>query len=180
MNSIFNNRRNFLKATGIYALGMSFLSPQTLKASAEMQKNKEHCKWWINTLLEKMKESRGDSLRAVESVGRECANSHVMEKVRSMKSKLNSQKPEVLVKTINSDIFGIDLLRYENGIIIATWDKCYCPTRAGGYITSGEFCNCTVGFVKELLETSLDREVDVRLMKAIGRGDKYCEIVTKI
>lgn len=50
--------------------------------------------------------------------------------------------------------------------------KCFCP--AAGERTTGEFCNCSLGWQRRMFETVFGRPVEVRLEKAILRGDDTC------
>ena len=50
-----------------------------------------------------------------------------------------------------------------------------------GYLEYGPtFCLCSRGWVKAVFTEALGEEVEVELVKAIGRGDEWCEFVTVV
>lgn len=58
------------------------------------------------------------------------------------------------------------------------WDKCYCPVI--GKIPVGKisptFCNCSRGWVKELLEVAIEKPVEVIIDEAVTKGDNRCKL----
>ena len=180
------DRRSFFKSTCIMTLlGTGFSVPAVMNAESKKEdKSKEHCKWWFSQLFEQVSscEVNDDCRSLVEGVGRECATKHLAKSIASHKGKASALRsdPEALAKLINKDLFRTNLLKVKDGNLVASWDKCLCPTRAGGYIDSPEFCYCTRGFFKEMFKGLLGSETEVTLEKAIGRGDKICKVIIKL
>jgi predicted hydrocarbon binding protein len=55
-------------------------------------------------------------------------------------------------------------------------DRCYCPlVRNYEGILSPSFCNCSVGWIKELFETALKKSVKVEKMGTVKQGNKQCK-----
>ena len=59
--------------------------------------------------------------------------------------------------------------------------SCGCPlVREYGLELSPTFCLCSRGWVRATFSQAFDREVEVDLVKAIGRGDDCCEFVVRL
>ena len=64
------------------------------------------------------------------------------------------------------------------GKIHTVCTECGCPLVQEGYVeNSPTFCLCSRGWVKAVFTEALGEEVDVDLVRAIGRGDECCEFV---
>ncbi len=60
-------------------------------------------------------------------------------------------------------------------VVISFYDRCYCPL-VKGYVgkVSPSFCNCSVGWIRELFETALKKPVKVEKIGTIKQGNKQC------
>lgn len=62
--------------------------------------------------------------------------------------------------------------------IAFVWEKCFCPII--NKIPAGEisptFCNCSRGWVKELLEGATEKPVEVFIDESITKGDTRCKL----
>jgi len=72
---------------------------------------------------------------------------------------------------------NIDYLEEIEGKLYMIFPQCYCD-RIKGFEKDipPHYCYCTEGWVKELMEAALDRDVKVELEKSILWGDKNCQI----
>jgi hypothetical protein len=68
-------------------------------------------------------------------------------------------------------------LRHEAGKVYIVYPRCYCPIAKR--LTGGVpqyYCNCSVGWAKEMFRQALGREVGVKLESSVLRGDKECRL----
>lgn len=138
--------------------------------------------WWLNTLFSGMDEKMGRKEKegAFEKCGRACFQScGLTDSITDLKSK-TSDVGELLAELNKAGIGGGNL-KLEGGKISGVYEKCYCPYRnALGESISPNFCNCTKGWAKSLLENILDKPVEVELVQSIGRGDKVCRFEARL
>jgi len=149
------DRRNFFKVSCLGAVGVGCLSGAELRGEGSDAKSNatKHCKWWLDTMMSNVDECEtgGECIVLVEKVGRECARLHAGKKLTSLKVKLKGSKDiDFIEKTIDAELYGSRLLRREGDDIVAEWDKCLCPTRSAGLVSSPVFCDCTKGYFKEV------------------------------
>jgi len=73
-----------------------------------------------------------------------------------------------------SRIWG-HLKRDEDGWSV-TYDKCYCPVAKGlaGQDFPASFCDCSRGWILELVESVLKRPIDVEILGTVQRGAEAC------
>ncbi len=67
--------------------------------------------------------------------------------------------------------------RVEAKALIVAYPRCYCPLVAGHRLAHPKlWCQCTVGYVKEIYGFILGRTIEPVLRKSIKQGDPLCEI----
>ncbi|MBN2135655.1 MAG: hypothetical protein JW737_08000 [Acidobacteria bacterium] len=177
------DRRNFFLtscAMGVLALGSGSVSASSSEAD---NKALTHCKWWLEQMFKQMEDGNDvKCINIVEGVGYACMEKHLGTVLPKIKPQIEAAGSDLasIAGIINKDIFQAPLMKADGNELVASWGQCLCPTRVGGYITSPEFCNCTKGFFKAMFEGLSDKNVQVSLEKAIGRGDKTCEVRIKL
>jgi hypothetical protein len=124
----------------------------------------------FNFLLEILKEEldAGQTDAIIQKLGDRCAGT-VLDWAQD-----NAGNPEGYFRRVHEKL-GEDFEYDEpNGIVrINTHNKkCFCP--AVNERTPGEFCNCSLGWQRRMFETVFGRPVEVRLEKALLRGDDTC------
>ena len=112
----------------------------------------------------------------LEECGRKCIQDRHKKLLRDAKMlyKNSSNVSEFLAKL--SKIY--DSLQITDQEVAFVWEKCFCPII--GRIPVGKisptFCNCSRGWVKELIEGSIEKPVKVFIDESITKGDSRCKL----
>lgn len=72
---------------------------------------------------------------------------------------------------------SIRLLKEIEGKLFMVYPKCYCHhlKNFNGNIPKS-YCYCSEGWVKQLFETALEKNVNVEIEKSVRWGDEECQI----
>jgi len=138
---------------------------------------------WIAALFEGLEKEVDQETRKkiLEYCGRICATHHrSIETVKSLKK--NARDIDDLLGKINrqKDFWCGKWLR-ENDIIYSICEKCGCPMVIMSVIELRPLlCECSRGWVRAVFEAALGKPVEVKLEKAIGRGDSICKYIVRI
>jgi predicted hydrocarbon binding protein len=128
---------------------------------------------WVANLLDELDKQVDEKTRVkiLESCGRKCIGEGMLRKAEAVakKSKSTEEFLEGLGKVWKHLSVGKD------GVFVV-YDRCYCPLVKGyeGEL-SASFCNCSVGWIKELFERSLKKSVRVEKLGTVKQGDKQCK-----
>ncbi|MBN1181284.1 MAG: hypothetical protein JXB49_03285 [Bacteroidales bacterium] len=112
----------------------------------------------------------------LEMLGRECANESIDKHFTKYKG--NIQGFFDAIKEWGDEASYDE----ENGIIRIKgkkMDSCFCPF-VDKNLMSTDFCNCSLGWQKQLYETLLDKKVDVTIDSSVLRGGDSCCFSIKI
>lgn len=149
----------------------------------KVQKELFRKQWWLDhtkrqiARLWKLLEPHLDDkqrLEIIEQLGRNCAKSLGWgEKYKG--------NPEAFFKHMEQsqgEKFEYDKT---NGIIKITTPErdCVCGM-VNSKITPAYFCQCSIGWQKQMYETILDRAIDVELKESVLRGSKRCVFEVRI
>lgn len=138
--------------------------------------------WWLNTLFGGIDEKLGGKNKetVLEKCGRVCFQScNITGAISDIKRKTGNI--DELLTELNKAGIGGGNLKIEGNAISGVYEKCYCPYRnALGDSISPDFCNCTRGWAKSLLELVLGKPVEVELIQSIGRGDPVCRFSARL
>ena len=134
----------------------------------------KHSERWITWLVAAMDEYLDEETKTkiLEYCGQQCQSESLVKKARDVYKKS---------KDINDFLqkFGqiYENLHLENDEIYIIYPKCYCPNvnKIPQGKLSATYCNCSRGWVKELFEGALGRQVDVVMQKSIVNGDEKCK-----
>ena len=109
-------------------------------------------------------------VKVLESCGRKCIGESFLVKAQAL-AKKSKDTDEFLDKL--SKVWK-HLHLDKNGVFVV-YEQCYCPmvkTYKGKL--SPSFCNCSVGWIKELFERSLNKPAKVEKLGTIKQGSKQC------
>ncbi len=72
-------------------------------------------------------------------------------------------------------------LKLENNSVYVEYPRCYCG-KAKKFTNDlpTSFCYCSIGWIKELFEKTLNKSVNVMLEKSIINGDSFCRFKLNI
>lgn len=112
----------------------------------------------------------------LEECGRKCIHDRREKLIQDAKALYqNSMDMNDFLKRLSKIYTSLHITTNEVAFI---WDKCYCPIIAN--IPSGQisptFCNCSRGWVKELIESATGQSVDVVIDEAVTKGDSRCKL----
>ena len=140
----------------------------------EKETPKRHKQQWLIDLL-KEGEGRIDEERLasiLENRGRACISPTYVKKATdaSKDAKDTNEFLDKLGKTLR-------MLQREGDEVYLVYPKCYCHKLKGfeGDVP-GNYCYCSVGWVKEMFEQALGRPVGVELEASVLRGDDACRL----
>ena len=136
---------------------------------------------WVADLIENMGKYSEPSatLKIMEDCGRHCA---FMDKDRSklLEIKKKAKNIEELLSLMNQHIKWCGEWKIDQDTIYAVGRKCGCPLVRHGFVKlCPTLCLCSRGWVKTMFQEALEKEIEVDLVRAIGRGDAYCEFRVK-
>ena len=132
---------------------------------------------WTNELLAGLEDYSDEAICRVimEKCGKQCALFHDdFSRVKSLRRKAKSF-PQLLF-LVNKYLKWCGEWKMEGGEIVAVGKGCECPLVKRQWVKlSPVLCLCSRGWVKTIFEEALGNEVEVDLVKSIGRGDDCCE-----
>ena len=116
------------------------------------------------------------SIIILEECGRKCLQNRHEKLINDAKKIYNDSKDlnDFFIKL--SKIYSY--LQIKDEEVAFVWDNCYCPVI--GKIPAGQIsptiCNCSRGWVKELIEGSIGKSVEVIIDESITNGDSRCKL----
>lgn len=136
-------------------------------------------KTWVESLFEGIDEfvEEDTKIKILEKCGKACSIYHNhIEKIKGMKS--NGKDLEEIIDYMNQEKMWCGDWIQKGNIIYSICKQCECPLVISNIVKlSPTFCYCSRGFVKSVFEEILDSPVNVKLEKAIGRGDIVCHFI---
>ena len=136
----------------------------------------ELIKTWMASVIEGINENVDEDTKKkiLENCGQACAIYHGhLDKIVNMKEKGKNLK-EILDYMNQEKMWCGDWIQREN-ILSSTCEECECPLVLTKIVElSPTLCYCSRGFVKSVFEEILGKPVNVKLKKAIGKGDRIC------
>ena len=119
---------------------------------------------------------REKKILLLEECGRKCIQDRHEKLLQDAKLlyKNSNDMNEFLIKL--SGIY--ESLQVSDEEIAFVWDKCYCPiiNKIPKGKISPTFCNCSRGWVKELLESATNKPVEVFIDESVTKGDTRCKL----
>ena len=109
--------------------------------------------------------------RILEACGRQCTPQSLVKKARRIFED-SKDIGEFLARF--SDVF--EAIQIEDDTVYVVYPQCYCEQIKGIPIDQipNAYCNCSVGWVKELFEGALGRPIQVERVKSVVAGDEEC------
>jgi hypothetical protein len=183
------NRKEFLTVIGAGSSAIALLSgTEPARAAQQGMTCEAKDSWtqaWIKRLMDSMDAQLPPEMRTklMEANGRAC--------FLSRHSKEAEHKPEDLANLIAGlkKWSGEEGVRREGEVIYfqygkpagATEPRCLCPLVATRPETLSEtYCQCSVGYVKEMFERAAGKPVRVELTESLLRGGKACRFTVRL
>jgi predicted hydrocarbon binding protein len=137
---------------------------------------------WIKKVIEVMSVELDDETRRriLEECGRDCLLPRVIIKLKEVWEE-TEYIDEWIEKIQTDEIWEAIVL--EDGVVYVLYPECYCPILkdAPKYLKIPDtYCECSVGWLKELFEGVFERDVEIELISSIVRGDKECKFKVEL
>lgn len=120
--------------------------------------------------------SKRFALLTMETCGRMCIAKSTIKAAKKLKQQ--SKDLDEFLLLLNSHGIGGGHLKRKRGQIHAKYDRCYCgwvsKTREPISLT---YCQCSVGWYKQLFETTLEQTVGVSIVQSIANGAGSCRFI---
>jgi hypothetical protein len=142
----------------------------------------EKADWWNKAMqrLEKLVK-KPTAVKVMGNCGRKCCGLTYRKRANQFMSESKSIG-EFLDKLNKSWPAGVKFELKDENTIIQIYERCYCgqvkQTKESFPINT--YCQCGVGWVKQLFESALGKSVKVDLKQSIICGGKSCEFIINI
>lgn len=132
---------------------------------------------WITNILRSVNDqlSEDTKIRLMESCGRSCARSGVIDSAAACAGDLNRY-----LSTLRGWV-GTKNVTQDGDTIHVVYKKCYCRLKPQvPKELSDIYCNCSRGWLKEMFETVVGKPVDVEIKSTILRGAEMCKFTVNL
>ena len=184
------DRKGFLKSCSMIGVGSCFL-PRTIGVAANSlqdgspvtscEDKEKFSQKWVKRFFDVFDKNLDDGKKKeiMENCGKICFQGSQVDK------KVNPVDVDVLIEWINKATGEIAAKRDRNvvdfhyvanprGLKVAD-GYCLCPlVESGPEGLSGTYCDCSVGYVKEMFQMYTGRAATVDLLESLKRGGKTC------
>lgn len=138
---------------------------------------------WLKGAIERLENAVGEdkARKIMESSGRMCCGATCRK--RAQQAVRGAQSINEIVKRLNKAHLGGGRLKVKDKhTVTGGYDQCYCGQvkHTKTPFPSLTYCHCSVGWYKQLFETTLGRPVDVEITQSIISGAKTCEFFIHI
>jgi len=135
---------------------------------------------WLKGAIERLEKlvDKETTVKIMESCGLECCSSAVIKRAKQLMSK--SPSIEEFLNKFSAGGYRFNLK--DNNTIIGTYNKCYCGQvkhTKETFITN-TYCQCGVGYLRQLFQSALEKPVKVELIQSIITGAERCEFIINI
>ncbi len=139
-------------------------------------KREEATRRWAHNILASIDSTSEETRRRLmESCGRNCARSSVVNSAARCRGDLGK-----FLGTMRKWI-GKDNVLLEGNRIDLTYDRCLCPLPLEvPESLASTFCNCSRGWLLEMFELVVGRPVEVELVSSIKAGGDKCRFVVLV
>jgi len=138
---------------------------------------------WIGNMIERIENYVSPKLctKIMERCGRKCCGITTRKNAKQFMSESKSIK-EFLNKLNKHGIGGGRLRLKGKNTVTGGYDRCYCGQvkKTQKPFPTKTYCQCSVGWYKQLFESALGKEVEVELISSIITGAKTCEFLIHI
>ena len=132
---------------------------------------------WVRALMENMEQklSETELVELMEECGRDCARRGSIALAKQSQGNVDN----LLAKLAGN--IGKENARREGNTVFIGYDKCFCPLVSSvSEQLPASYCNCSRGWLKEMLETVTGKPVQVVLKQSIKGGAPNCRFEATI
>jgi hypothetical protein len=135
---------------------------------------------WISDLISSADNNLDPQLQKqlLEYCGRQCAKTNAAAEIEKFKGNLNGLMEELRQKWVEQVDFDAEKGKfYLKG---KKSESCACAIINGNKNkVSGTFCNCSLGFYKELFESVGGKPISIKLTETLLRGSDRCSVMAE-
>lgn len=145
-----------------------------MRGNAE-ESREDLAKRWLAAVIQGLERyaDKDQQVEILELCGQSCAK-YDLQDLKKLKREARDQ--EELLALINEHIPWCGDWVWEKDHVYSTCESCGCPLIRDYHLElSPVFCLCSRGWVQTMFSEAFGEEVEVKLSKAIGRGDECCE-----
>ncbi|MBY9004148.1 MAG: hypothetical protein KGD73_09280 [Candidatus Lokiarchaeota archaeon] len=115
----------------------------------------------------------------METMGNYCFSSFFEKTANEVKEKSNGL--EEAIQNLNN-LMGGEHFKLEDKKVYSTLNQCFCQigVKETEEPISKTYCNCSLGWMKSLFNTLLDRSVEVMILESIVSGGEACRFVINL
>jgi len=134
----------------------------------------------INSMINGLEDLSIETRRKVmEKSGEECAIAGSYQIAKKISEKTNNIKE--IIEKVNSQIPWCGKWKLEDITIRSICNECGCSLIRNKIVKLNSiFCHCSLGWIKIIFKTLLNKPVQVEMLKSIGAGDDTCEYIVYI
>ncbi len=184
------DRKEFLKSCGFLGAG-SCLFPHSIGMAAESfpddsketpcKEKEEFALKWVKRFFDNFDASLDEPKRReiMERCGKSCFEGSIQGRkispidVDRLIDAINKSTGEIAAKR-DGNVVDFHFVANPNGLKVAD-GYCLCPlVESGPEGLSGTYCDCSVGYVREMFRTYTGKAVSVELLESLKRGGRTC------
>jgi hypothetical protein len=146
-------------------------APPTAESANACEQQAEFGRKLLTRFMEDIDAQLDESQRValMEARGRSCARLGPVRMAEAHKGNLDA-----FIESLSRHM-GPDGLRREGNVVKVKYPRCYCPLASEiKEPLSPTYCNCSVGWLKELYETVIGKPVKVEVIETVKRGGQAC------
>jgi len=115
----------------------------------------------------------------METMGNYCYNTFFSKTAEEIKKK--SKGIEEIIQNLNK-LVGGEHFKLEGNKLYSTLNQCFCQVGVKEIKEpiSKTYCNCSLGWMKSLFQTLLERDVEVEILESIVSGGSACKFVISL
>ena len=149
----------------------------------ESPKNYTEKAQWIKEMIGRMENQIGfpKSVEIMESCGNKCCGVTTRKQAKKIMEESNSLIE--FIEKLNEKGIGGGRLKLENdNTITGGYDRCYCGLvkQTKEPFQTKTYCQCSVGWYKQLFKSVFEKDIKVELVQTIIMGANSCEFIIHI
>jgi predicted hydrocarbon binding protein len=142
----------------------------------------EKAAWW-KTAIERLEKEVGKEkiIKIMELCGRKCCGPTHRKQAKQLMSESKSIE-EFLGKLNKSWPAGVRFELKDKDTIVQVYERCFCGQvkQTKEPFPTNTYCQCGVGWVKQLFESALEKPVEIELIQSIISGAGSCKFIIHI
>jgi predicted hydrocarbon binding protein len=140
--------------------------------------HKEFTQRWVKNLIESIDTHLDEKtkIRLMESCGRACAHGGPIRAAKEHQGDLDNW-----LATLAKWHGGEEYIRRDGDTVHVICAECLCPlVKDGPPRLPDTYCYCSLGWMREMFGTVVEKPVDVELVESIKRGGEECRFIIRL